>query len=184
MLITKDEINECKDCIEITIKDRYGKEKGVLKIDKGDLEEMIGRSIFLMSTGYVSIYPGNVGLHRLFMNAKKNEVVDHINGNRVDNRKSNLRIVDRSKNGVNRARHSNNKTGHRGVFYCKNIGKYNAYITINWKRKNLGYYKNIEDAINARLEDEKKYYGEYAPDDERYNKPKYKRSEKKYKSKV
>lgn len=183
MKVTIDRVYNYDDYSEIEILDRYGNIKGYTKIDIEDVDGLIGKNIFLMSTGYVSIYPGNVGIHRFLLNAKNGELVDHINGDRSDNRRKNIRITDNSKNGINRAKHSNNKTGHRGVFYCNNIGKYNAYITINWNRKSLGYYTNIQDAINARLDAEKKYYGDYAPDNDRYNSCKYKRTEKKYKEK-
>ena len=96
MKVTIDRVYNYDDYSEIEILDRYGNIKGYTKIDIEDVEGLIGKNIFLMSTGYVSIYPGNVGIHRFLLNAKNGELVDHINGDRSDNRRKNIRITDNS----------------------------------------------------------------------------------------
>lgn len=93
-------------------------------------------------------------LHILVMKKTNNtHVIDHINHKKYDNRKSNLRIVTQSQNLMNKKA--------KGVSWNKNRNKYYAYININHKRINLGSYNNYKDAKNARIEAEKKYYGEY-----------------------
>ena len=112
----------------------------------------------------------NIGLHRLIMNVLgddwKKVQVDHIHGDqtRNDNRKSNLRVVNVSQNGMNKKRQSNNTSGVTGVSLNKNKTKWRARIKINGKEKNLGEFINFEDAVNARKDAEKKYFGEYAYD--------------------
>jgi len=98
-------------------------------------------------------------LHRLIANAPKGKVVDHINGNKLDNRKENLRITTYSKNGLNRhtVNRNNKSSGFCGVRWNKSSSKWQAYIRINYKSINLGFFKNINDAINARLAGEKYY---------------------------
>lgn len=55
-------------------------------------------------------------LHRLIIGAKDKQLVDHINGNVLDNRLKNLRLANKSKNGMNRGKQKNNKSGYKGVF--------------------------------------------------------------------
>lgn len=88
---------------------------------------------------------------------------DHINRNPFDNRKSNLRPTSYETNNINKNVQSNNKTGVSGVYWYKNYSKWTATIRINKKPKNLGYFENFEDAVKARLQAEKDYYGEFAP---------------------
>ena len=86
--------------------------------------------------------------------------IDHINQNKLDNRKENLRIVTTSQNSMNMKLPKTNKTGVIGV--SPNGSKYRAYITKDGKRIELGNYINIEDAIVARLKAEKELFGEYS----------------------
>ena len=100
-------------------------------------------------------------LHRLVIDAKEGFDVDHINGNPLDNRKCNLRVVTHQQNCFNRKPNSRNKTGTSGVYWNNRRGEWASCIGIDKKRKFLGYFKNLEDAINARKDAEIKYYGEY-----------------------
>lgn len=104
-------------------------------------------------------------LHRVVMNAKNGEIVDHIaHGNgelNYDNRKSNLRIVGYSENGMNSVLPKNNKSGYKGVFYSNTLNRWIARICVNTKTIYLGTYVDINDAIEARKQAEQKYYGEY-----------------------
>lgn len=107
-------------------------------------------------------------MHRYIMNAPKGMVVDHIervSNNICNNRKNNLRICTQSQNLMNYVeKPSNNKSGHIGVHWCKKNQKWMAYLALMRKFKNLGYYDNFNDAVEARRNGEKKYYGEYASD--------------------
>ena len=91
------------------------------------------------------------GMHRLVMDAKQGAVVDHINHNKLDNRKSNLRVVTVQANGLNRWGNKNNSSGHRGVYQLPN-GKYFAQIKVNGKDFSLGTYSTKEEASTAYLE--------------------------------
>lgn len=186
MLVSEQDIRKCGDHIEIKFKNRYGDVKGIGKIDKEDLGLILNKYVNLMNNGYISVRENktNIGLHRILMKAKSSDIVDHINGIRSDNRKCNLRILDNSKNGINRSRHKNNHSGHRGVFWNDKIPtpKWMAYITVNWKRKHLGFFERYEDAVLARLKAEKRYYNGFTPSDDRYELNIYKRTEVKYKN--
>lgn len=110
----------------------------------------------------------NVGLlHRFITGCGKGYVVDHINGNINDNRKSNLRICTISENRKNNPLYHNNKSGYPGViwYHYTKTPKWLCQIKVNGKIVHIGYFTELEDAIKARKEAERKYYGEYARQD-------------------
>ncbi len=86
--------------------------------------------------------------------------IDHINGNRLDNRFENLRECSRHQNLCNRGMQKNNKTGFKGVSYGKD-GGIRARIKVNRKEINLGVFATVEDASNAYIEANSKYHGEF-----------------------
>ena len=94
-------------------------------------------------------------------NPYNKQCVDHIDNNRLNNNVSNLRYATSQENSMNRKLNSNNTSKYKGVCYSKLFNRWNAYITINGKMKNLGYFKNLEDAINARVEKAQELFGEY-----------------------
>lgn len=101
-------------------------------------------------------------LHRFLLDAKSGFVVDHVNGDTHDNRKQNLRICSKKLNCQNRRNiNKNNTSGHKGVTWNKATNCWMAYIHIDNKYKNLGYFQDIKDAIEARKNAEIKVYGEY-----------------------
>lgn len=83
--------------------------------------------------------------------------VDHINGKRSDNRWCNLRLVAGKINQRNMKRRADNTSGHIGVYWNKNAGKWQAFINVNSGSKYLGVYKSIDDAIAARKSAEKRF---------------------------
>ena len=119
--------------------------------------------------GYIIAYyhdeDGNkkhVLMHRLIMGVTDPDVyIDHIHHNLADNRKSELRIVTRSENMQNRQLGKTNTTGCTGITYEKRCRKWRAFITLNRERIYLGYYPTKEEAIKARKEAERNYFGEY-----------------------
>lgn len=102
-----------------------------------------------------------VYMHRLVMNAQEGDEVDHINLDKLDNRKLNLRFCTRSGNMQNSKKHKNNTSGHKGVYWNKYAKKWRAQIVLNYKLIYLGYFKNIEDAVDAYAKASKKYHKEF-----------------------
>lgn len=82
-------------------------------------------------------------------NPDNKEFVDHINGNRQDNRVENLRWATAQENCRNCSLYSNNTTGFKGVHFKKSSGKYGAGIRIDGKRHHIGYYDTAEEASEA-----------------------------------
>lgn len=100
-----------------------------------------------------------VRLHREIMRPPSGSVVDHIDGNPLNNCRSNLRVVSRQENHRNRAGpQRNNSTGLLGV--SRRRGGWRAYIAVNNRQKHLGQFNTKEDAMEARKAAEIKYYGE------------------------
>ena len=104
-------------------------------------------------------------LHRFIYNSKND--VDHINRNRKDCRKSNLREATRHQNCMNKSIQKNNKSGYVGVSYDKKRKKWCSSITYKGT-KIMKRFNTREEAIKQRTKWEKKYFNEFSPnyDDE------------------
>jgi hypothetical protein len=89
----------------------------------------------------------HVQMHRQLLGAKEDTQVDHINGDRLDNRRCNLRIATDHQNRVNKKRYSSNKSGYKGV--TKRRGMFCARITVNGVRRHLGEFSDPIDAARA-----------------------------------
>lgn len=104
-----------------------------------------------------------VYLHQAIMNAPKGFQVDHINGNRLDNRRSNLRVVSRMQNQQNRmVQQKNNTSGFKGVAWRKDKSLWAAQIRVETKLKHLGFFSDILEASKAYDRAAKEYFGAYA----------------------
>ena len=101
-------------------------------------------------------------IHRLIMDAPKGMCVDHINGNPLDNRKSNLRICTNAENQRNRGANKNNKSGYKGVYWTKPNKRWLSQIRHNGKQVYIGHYKNKEEAARAYDKKAKELHGEFA----------------------
>ena len=89
-------------------------------------------------------------------------VIDHINGNRCDNRIENLRAATVCQNMRNCKAPITNTSGVKGVYLHKQLGKWTASIRIDKKLAHLGTFTTIFDAACARKSAEIKHYGEFA----------------------
>lgn len=101
-------------------------------------------------------------LHRMIMQPEASVDIDHINGDKLDNRKSNLRLCSRGQNGLNKPQRSHSKQLYKGIEYRKDVGKYTARINFKGKRYNLGHYVTPEEAASVYNAKAKELFGEFA----------------------
>lgn len=119
-------------------------------------------------TGYASRCPtinkktSFVMMHQYLFKVPKNSQIDHVNGNKLDNRKSNLRSCTASQNSANRKIGKNNTSGYKGVSKRKTRNKWDAMIKINGKTTYLGSYCSKKEAAIAYDNAALKYFGEFA----------------------
>lgn len=108
-------------------------------------------------------YKGTVELmHRVLMCAAPGSIVDHINGNALDNRRANLRFCTHAENSRNRRRASHNRSGFKGVYLDKRSRKYVAEIVADGRKRYLGCYERPEDAHLAYRTMAEILHGEFA----------------------
>ena len=101
-------------------------------------------------------------MHRIILNAPKGTMVDHINGNGLDNRKENLRLCTTRENNANQKKNRNNSSGYKGVAKASNCSKWRAYIRVDGVQRHLGNHNTPEEAARAYDAAAKKHFGEYA----------------------
>lgn len=151
-------------------------EYGVLNIngteflfDIEDFSVINSRNWYVDKDGYFAssyIYNGRrcfAMFHRIIMNAQKGQVVDHINRNRADNRKGNLRCCSKFENNLNRGRMSTNTSGVIGVHYDRKRDKWIANITYDKRRIFIGRFISKDEAVKARLRKESELFKSFAP---------------------
>ena len=111
-----------------------------------------------------------IKLHRYIMNRNNsNLVVDHINRNPLDNRKSNLRICSYKENSFNKSIRVDNTSGIPGVSFHKTNKKWRAKIKYNNLTIHLGYFEDINEALINRRVAEEILFGEYSPNEKLEN---------------
>lgn len=102
-------------------------------------------------------------LHHVVIGKPENGLeVDHINGDKSDNRKSNLRFCKHTENVMNRSLYKNNNTGLKGVSWHKTNKKYQAQIRKDNKQYYLGSFDNAMDAALVYNNYAKEFFGEFA----------------------
>lgn len=105
---------------------------------------------------------GVIYLHRQVMKAENGTQVDHINGNPLDNRKSNLRLATHSENMRNRKLQKNNTTGYKGVWFNKKRKRYIATIKINGQSRTIKSAETAQEAAEAYNDKAIEIYGDFA----------------------
>lgn len=167
---------DCGDYYECILKDKNQQEVARTKIDKEDKEKFKNYKLYarhqtdkiyahfsVLGTGRkIAVHRFLVGLADVKYSI--DQVVDHINGDSLDNRKQNLRICTQHQNSQN-LRKKDKVVGVR--FHKKyngyNYSKYSAVIMSNYKSIHLGYFDTKAEAILARITKEKEICGEYGP---------------------
>lgn len=101
----------------------------------------------------------SIFIHRVVNKTPDGWPTDHINHNRLDNRKGNLRTVTTSQNVINKSGlQTNNNSGHTGVSFVKSKKRWLAQLTVRKRRIHVGSFKLLDEAIKARKVAENKYF--------------------------
>lgn len=131
--------------------------------DVSDYMEITRYRWSVSKDGYVNGYRNGVTvkLHRLLLGNPEG-VVDHINGDPSDCRRSNLRSATQQQNTYNSLLPKSSTTGYKGVCFDKHRGKYVAHIHPNGKTKFLGYFNKPEEAALAYDKAASVYFGDFA----------------------
>lgn len=101
-------------------------------------------------------------LHREIIDAKSEELVDHINGNTLDNRIENLRICTRAENQRNRGKQKNNTSGYKGVFWDKQRQRWLVQIRYLGKSINLGRTDDLVEGAHIYDRKALELHGDFA----------------------
>lgn len=180
-----DEKHGCKDCKKCgtDTKMKPDWENGAKKIkltkgkyalvDKEDYEELnklnwfLGGSkgkLYAMRSKTINGKKRSILMHRVIMGNPKGKMIDHKDGNTLNNQRANLRLCNDSQNAINRKMQSNNKSGYRGVFYiAKNKSKpWVSAIGFQGKQIIGGTFTDKESAARKYNELALKYHGEFA----------------------
>lgn len=157
------EIIEYEDYAEIILYDKNNKEKARALIDLENIDLVKNYKWSITPQGYVYCSTQSIRLHRLIAGCPKDLVVDHINHNKLDNRRENLRICTTQQNNMNQGEQSRNTSGTTGVYWHKSERRWYASIGIHGRLVHLGRYKTKEEATEARRQAEIEYFGEFAP---------------------
>lgn len=156
----------------IEVHGNYGSRKWAM-VDPEDHEWLSSKKWFLSSHGYAYTVlrkvkaagkstQQNVPMHRVVALANSDQHTDHINGDKLDNRKSNLRLCTNRENAMNARRRPLNTSGYKGVGWDKAKGLWRAYIKVNYRQIWLGYYRDRESAALAYNEAARLHFGDFA----------------------
>lgn len=146
-----------EDAIEVKL---YGNNNLWTILDLEYFERLCDHKFYL-NAGYAAIQPDvkYVRVHKLIVDYP---IVDHINRNRLDNRKANLRSVTQGQNSMNRSKSSRKTSGYKGVCWHKSTQKWRARIRLNGCLKHLGHFDDIIEAAKAYDKAASEHFGEFA----------------------
>lgn len=125
--------------------------KGTCIVDDAWFEVLSKWSWHITAKGYAarSVRPGfGVMMHQIVNMTPKGLWTDHVNGNKLDNRESNLRACTNAENARSRVRKVG-KSGFRGVQEIRSSGRFTASISVNYTRQSLGTFNTAEEAARA-----------------------------------
>lgn len=144
-------------------------------VDDEDYERIVAMGSWHFNNGYASsslaykkpngkwgkktLYMHRAIMHLDFLDKR---LIDHINHDRLDNRRKNLRICSHLQNIRNSKKQKNNTSGYKGVSFNKNSQKFRAQIRFNNKNMCIGSFECPKEAAKAYNEAALKYHGEFA----------------------
>lgn len=101
-------------------------------------------------------------MHRVLADTPIGMDTDHINRNKLDNRRMNLRICSRAQNMINAGLRVDNTSGHKGISWSADRNRWIVHVYVNGKSKSLGRFTELDDAIDVHKKEYNKPHGEFA----------------------
>ncbi len=136
---------------------------GTTLIDAEDIPKLQGHSWYQhMGYARARVPEGEIHLSHVILPCPVGFYIDHINRDKLDNRKANLRVVTRSQNNANRRSFANSTSKYKGVHWNKKSGLWEAAIRKDNKQVSLGMYKTELAAASAYNDSARRIWGEYA----------------------
>lgn len=133
-------------------------------VDDIDYINLANRKWYVSTWGY-AIRKENgqtVTMHIEIMGRQKGKEIDHRNGDKLDNRRANLRFVTATQNLQSRRKFNNNTSGYRGVTWLKAAKAWQVCVRANKIKYFIGYFKDKIEAARAYDKAAKKYHGNFA----------------------
>ena len=131
-----------------TNQDGYKKFIIMIRYNKKQYNLTISRVVLFLKNGYLT----------------EGKIIDHIDGNSLNNIVTNLREVTPSQNQHNRSINKNNTSGHKGVYWEKLIKKWRVRIKLKRKNHDFGFYENLEEAVQVMISERSRLHGEFGRD--------------------
>ena len=148
----------------IPVKLRNKKASIPMLVDDKDFKTLNVGSWFTVSGGYAAqMREGRCRIaHRILLDSiSKQNYIDHIDGNPLNNQRSNLRVCSPAQNSQNQKKHSNNTSGEKNVVWVSKLKSWRVRVTENRKVHQIGYFKDFEEAKKARLGAIEKLHGAF-----------------------
>ena len=135
---------------QIPLNGKYGKGKFAL-VDDEDYEELMQHKWIMQKRGYIinRSTRDTIYLHRFILKPNKGLVIDHVNHDKLDNQKINLRACSQGQNMANRKTNKVGSSKFKGVSFNKTTNKWYSKIQFNYKQFNLGYFDTELEAAQA-----------------------------------
>lgn len=137
-------------------------------VDDEDYESLSQFKWCLHSNGYAKRHEGGrnnrrcIYMHRMVARALESDSVDHADGNKLNNSRSNLRVCTHQQNCYNTKMHKDNISGKKGVTLIKATGRYMARIQANGKSRHLGVFATPEEASECYAQAAQRLHGEFS----------------------
>jgi hypothetical protein len=134
------------------------------KIDEEDFLFLYFIGEWCLKNDYA--FNGTVGYMHIIiakrMNLNVDKTIDHVDRNRLNNKRDNIRLATATQNHANVNIQSNNTSGYKGVSFYSRYNKWEAYITVKQKKIRLGYFDDIIEAAQTYDRAAKHHFGEFA----------------------
>ncbi len=138
-------------------------------VDDDDFDTLNSYSWHISGYGYASRYTGggrknasSITMHRQIMNEPNGIGVDHINGNKLDNRKCNLRLASQSQNNMNARPRKNSTSPYKGVYWNEGKNRWTCRLQKENQPVHIGHFLTQRDAALAYNVAALEHFGEFA----------------------